>query len=383
MIIKKLICYWSPFIDNVATVKAVINSALSVNNYSNQKFESLIIDVYGEWKNHFRNDSNNLKIYSLNYIKQLFNFSSKGYFKSRLKYIIIFFCSFLSLKKFVNEIKPEFLIIHLITSLPLFLNLIFKLDTKIVLRISGKPKINIIRYYFWKIALKKVHKITFPTKESLDYFKRLEIAENYKLKLLYDPVFSIKDVNKKKKEPINNSFQKKDYFLAIGRLTKQKNFLFLAECFAELIKDYPDIKLFIIGIGEDELKIRDIIKKNHLEQNILLLGYQKNVFKFLSKAKGFILSSLWEDPGFVLIEAMVSNTLVLSSDCPNGPKEILENKNGILFKNNSKNDFLSKFKFLISLDDSEKDKIILNAKKKIKLFSIFNHYGQLEKVLEE
>ena len=323
MIKKKLICYWSPFIDNVATVKAVINSALSVNNYSNQKFESLIIDVYGEWKNHFRNDSNNLKIYSLNYIKQLFNFSSKGYFKSRLKYIIIFFCSFLSLKKFVNEIKPEFLIIHLITSLPLFLNLIFKLDTKIVLRISGKPKINIIRYYFWKIALKKVHKITFPTKESLDYFKRLEIAENYKLKLLYDPVFSIKDVNKKKKEPINNSFQKKDYFLAIGRLTKQKNFLFLAECFAELIKDYPDIKLFIIGIGEDELKIRDIIKKNHLEQNILLLGYQKNVFKFLSKAKGFILSSLWEDPGFVLIEAMVSNTLVLSSDCPNGPKEIL------------------------------------------------------------
>ena len=383
MIKKKLICYWSPFIDNVATVKAVINSALSVNNYSNQKFESLIIDVYGEWKNHFRNDSNNLKIYSLNYIKQLFNFSSKGYFKSRLKYIIIFFCSFLSLKKFVNEIKPEFLIIHLITSLPLFLNLIFKLDTKIVLRISGKPKINIIRYYFWKIALKKVHKITFPTKESLDYFKRLEIAENYKLKLLYDPVFSIKDVNKKKKETKNNSFQKKDYFLAIGRLTKQKNFLFLAECFAELIKDYPDIKLFIIGIGEDELKIRDIIKKNHLEQNILLLGYQKNVFKFLSKAKGFILSSLWEDPGFVLIEAMVSNTLVLSSDCPNGPKEILENKNGILFKNNSKNDFLSKFKFLISLDDSEKDKIILNAKKKIKLFSIFNHYGQLEKVLEE
>ena len=135
----------------------------------------------------------------MNYIKQLFYFSSKGYFKSRLKYIIIFFCSLLSLKKFVNEIKPEFLIIHLITSLPLFLNLIFKLDTKIVLRISGKPKINIIRYYFWKIALKKVHKITFPTKESLNYFKRLEIAENYKLKLLYDPVFSIKEVNKKKK----------------------------------------------------------------------------------------------------------------------------------------------------------------------------------------
>ena len=46
---KKTVCYWSPHISNVATVKAVINSALSVNRYSNQRFESLILDVFGEW----------------------------------------------------------------------------------------------------------------------------------------------------------------------------------------------------------------------------------------------------------------------------------------------------------------------------------------------
>ena len=89
-----------------------------------------------------------------------------------------------------------------------------------------------------------------------------------------------------------------------------------------------------------------------------------------------------EDPGFVLIEAMVSNTLVLSSDCPNGPKEILEKENGILFKNNSKIDFLSKFKYLINLDLIKKKKIIVNAKKKSKIFSIFCHYKQLKKILE-
>ena len=97
---KKLVCYWSPFIDNVATVKAVINSALSINKYSNQKFESIIIDVFGEWKNYFQTDFNNLKIYNLNYIKQLFSFSSNGYFKSRLKYIIIFFFRFFHSKDF-------------------------------------------------------------------------------------------------------------------------------------------------------------------------------------------------------------------------------------------------------------------------------------------
>ena len=50
MIKKKTVCYWSPFISNVATIKAVINSALSINRYSNQKYESLIIDAFGEWK---------------------------------------------------------------------------------------------------------------------------------------------------------------------------------------------------------------------------------------------------------------------------------------------------------------------------------------------
>ena len=60
---KKIVSYWSPFISEVATVKAVINSAISINKYSNQKFESLIIDVFGEWKNKFENESIGLKFH--------------------------------------------------------------------------------------------------------------------------------------------------------------------------------------------------------------------------------------------------------------------------------------------------------------------------------
>ena len=379
---KKTVCYWSPFISNVATVKAVINSALSINRYSNQKFESVIIDAFGEWKTNINNETYNLKFYSLNYITKLFKFSSEGFIKSRLKYIVIFLFSFVSLKNFLIKAKPEFLIIHLITSLPLLLNLIYKFDTKIILRISGKPQMNIFRYIFWKIALKKVYKITFPTMESLNYLKNLKLADENKFELLYDPVLIIKDINKKKKESIKNlNLKKNDYFLAIGRLTKQKNFIFLIKCFSKLVKDNSNIKLVIIGTGEENEKINRFIKANGLEQNIVLLGYQKNVFKFLKNCKAFILSSLWEDPGFVLIEAMVSDCLVLSSDCPNGPKEIIEKKNGLLFKNNSETDFIFKYKHLINLRDNEKKELIINAKKKIKNYSIFHHYKQLKKLL--
>ena len=379
---KKTVCYWSPYISNVATVKAVINSALSINRYSNQKYESLILDVFGEWKTNSNNETYDLKFYILNYIPKLFKFSSEGFIKSRLKYIVIFLFSFVSLKKFLKKVRPEFLIIHLITSLPLFLNLIFKFDTKIILRISGKPQMNMFRYLFWKVALKKVYKITFPTIESLEYLKNLKLVDENKLQLLYDPVFIIKDINQKKQETIKDfNIEKTDYYLAIGRLTKQKNFIFLSKCFSRLVKDYPDIKLIVIGEGEEKEKIDHFIRSNNLDKNIILLGYQKNVFKFLKNCRAFILSSLWEDPGFVLIEAMLSGCIVLSSDCPNGPKEILGKKNGLLFQSNSEDDFIDKFNYLINLNDSQKKILRINAKKKIRNYSIFNHYQQLKKLL--
>ena len=379
---KKIICYWSPFISNVATVKAVLNSALSINMYMEQKYESLILDVFGEWRKNIDSKIYNLKFYNLNHLPKLLNFSSEGFVRSRIKYIIIFLFSFFSLKKFLLNKKPDFLIIHLITSLPLFLNLVNKFDTKIILRISGKPQLNIIRYVFWKITLKKVYKITFPTAESLEYFKSLEIVDSQKLVLLYDPVFSVKDLVKQKNEPISEfNLKKNDYFLSIGRLTKQKNFTFLIRCFSKLVKEHKDIRLVIIGVGEEKDKINQLIISNNLENNIIFLGYQKNVFKFLKNCKAFILSSLWEDPGFVLVEAMLNDSLVLSSDCPNGPKEIVGTENGILFQSNSERDFILKFNQMIKLNDTEKKKFIVNAKKKIKIFSIFRHFKQLDRII--
>ena len=155
----------------------------------------------------------------------------------------------------------------------------------------------------------------------------------------------------------------------------------MIKCFSKLIKDHENIKLAIIGVGEEENKIKNFIKNYNLEQNVILLGYQNNVHKFLKNCKAFILSSLWEDPGFVLIEAMATNCLVLSSDCPNGPKEIIENKNGLLFKSNSEKDFILKFNQLIKLSDSKKKEFKINAKKRIKSFSIFHHFKQLQKII--
>ena len=102
--------------------------------------------------------------------------------------------------------------------------------------------------------------------------------------------------------------------------------------------------------------------------------------KFLVNAECFILTSLWEDPGFVIVEAGISNTAVISSDCPNGPNEIIGN-NGFLFKNNDLNDLLKKFEVFLNEDKEVllKKKILL--KKNLKKFTLFQHFKKMNNIL--
>ena len=146
------IFYWSPFISKVATVSSVIRSAESIVKYSKKKNINIaIIDAIGEWKNYKKLINPKIEIISLNK-KNFFEYLPKGSFvKSRFSYILIFVLTFFKLLKLINKEKPDYLITHLLTSLPIFLTLIIKSKTKIVLRISGMPKLNFIRYIFWKL----------------------------------------------------------------------------------------------------------------------------------------------------------------------------------------------------------------------------------------
>ena len=135
--------YWSPCLTKVGTVKSTLNSAISLAKYS-KDYDVTIINVFGEWSNYekYLNQNNvNLKNLTFNY----YNFLPKnGFIKSRFSYIIIFLISAFPLLFFIKSRKPDYLIIHLITSLPLFLLNLFNLQTRVILRISGFPKNDII-----------------------------------------------------------------------------------------------------------------------------------------------------------------------------------------------------------------------------------------------
>ena len=377
------IFYWSPFISKVATVSSVIRSAESIVNYSQDKVEVSLIDAMGEWQEYENKIHSKIKVIKLSN-KDYYNYLPRGgYIKSRLSYLIIFFLSFNKLKNLINERKPNFLIIHLMTSLPLFLTLFFKSKTKIILRLSGLPKLNVLRYFFWKIFSKKIYKVTCPTLGTYNNLLKKNIFDENKLCVLRDPALKLKEFAEKKFKKVENLNTKdKKYIIGIGRLTKQKNFKLLINGFSEIKKKYHEYELIIIGEGEKKNELLKLIKSYKLEKEIHLVGIKNNVYKYLRIADCFILTSLWEDPGFVLIEAGLSNTTVISSNCKNGPEEILKNgKNGYLFKNNNLKDLLDKFNEFKDEDRSEIFSKKLNLKKELKTFTFFSHFNSLKKII--
>ena len=370
----KNIYYWCPFIGNIATIKAVINSAYSLSKYSNNGFIPTIINSCGEW-DRFNSTLNDKKIIVKKF-KNIFsiNTNTSGYFKSRITYIKIFLSCFFTLKNTLKKDEPEYLIAHLITSLPIFLYLIFNFKTKLVIRVSGKVKMNILRKILWKLCKKNISLITCPTQATQNDIIKLNLVEKSKVIYLPDPIIEINEIFKQKNNNSTDIKIKKNFFVMIGRYTRQKNHLLAIRCFKELIKKNLDINLIIIGNGELKNEYLTEINYLNLENRIQLIDYQKNVSIYLSKSLGMISSSLWEDPGFVMIEAAACNTFIISSDCLNGPREFVGSDNGILFNNNNIKSLEKSILKFLGMSDYEIKKKKINAKKKSINFTKLRHF---------
>ena len=194
----------------------------------------------------------------------------------------------------------------------------------------------------------------------------------------YNEIIKLKNDNDVPKYIINQN-----YIVCIGRLTRQKKFFFFNKKFCLNEKKYKDYRLIIIGDGELKDKLISQIKKFNLREDVILIGHQRNIYKFLKYAKVFILSSLWEEVGFVMVEAASCNVNIISSDCKNGPEEFLLNgKGGFLFKNNNSESLNKAFDKFINSSEKELFQKRLVAKKQVKKFTFFPHFQNFIKVLK-
>lgn len=146
------------------------------------------------------------------------------------------------------------------------------------------------------------------------------------VKVVYNPVVSKELFVKAKEEPQLPWFASNGppVILGVGSLCKAKDFKTLLKAFA-LVRQKRDARLVILGEGEMRHELEKLANELSIEQDVMMPGVVKNPFPYISRAAVFVLSSRREGLPTVLIEALALGAPIVSTDCPSGPAEILEN----------------------------------------------------------
>lgn len=145
-----------------------------------------------------------------------------------------------------------------------------------------------------------------------------------KVSTIYNPIVDSELITKAK-APLDHPWFKKGcppVFLAVGRLTQQKDFINLIQAFALVRKQKP-ARLLILGEGECRGELERMVKALGISEDVSLPGFVENPYTYMYRAGGYVLSSRWEGLPTVLIEAVACGCPVVATDCPSGPKEIL------------------------------------------------------------
>ena len=152
------------------------------------------------------------------------------------------------------------------------------------------------------------------------------------IKTIYNPVVDSELIFQANQSLNHPWFQKgaPPVFLAVGRLTQQKDFATLIKAFA-ILRSKKVVRLMILGEGELRGELENMTKRLGISEDVAMPGFVENPYIYMKNASAFVMSSRWEGLGNVLIEAMSCGCPVVSTDCPHGPKEILAaGKYGIL-----------------------------------------------------
>ena len=208
-----------------------------------------------------------------------------------------------------------------------------------------------------------ISELIVPTKKAYDLFKEKYsvkrkihiIPTGIETERFYRENIDIKKLNVLKKK---YGIKKNDFTLIfVGRIAEEKNIPFIIDVMADLIKDYPNLKMLIIGDGPDKEKYINYSKEVSAYDKIIFTGKVDwgDIPIYYSLGSAFISASTSETQGLTIIEAMASSLPALCIDDESFSGTVVDDLNGHLFK-----------------DKKECEKIILdliNDKKKVRYLS--------------
>lgn len=228
----------------------------------------------------------------------------------------------INFKKYIKDKKPD--IIFSIMISPVFYALNYAKNIPVITSERGNPQI--VNDKDLKIRNKYLDKVSGMVYQT----KGVQVW--YKQNLNKDGVCIPNAVGNALaytfEKPCDN---RKEIIVAVGRLSKQKDYPTLIDAFSIVHDKHPTFKLFIYGDGEEKSNLIEYVKSKGLQDYVCFKGLDKNALKTVYESTCFVLSSKYEGMPNSLMEAMAVGTPCVSTNCDYGPRDLINTDvNGIL-----------------------------------------------------
>lgn len=212
-----------------------------------------------------------------------------------------------------------------------------------------------------------------------DFRKCLKIK--VPLKVIYNTNESEKIINLSR-ETVDEEFITTSAFklIGVGKLLKSKGFDRILRIVKRLIDEDYNVQLYILGIGKEEENLKQYIAENNLRNNVNLLGYQTNPYKFMAKSDLFVCASFREGFSTAATESLIVGTPVCTVDV-SGMKEMLgyNNEYGVVVSNDEESLYSAIKSFIICPEKLSYYK--RKAVQRGKSFSTKNTVSTVEKLI--
>lgn len=221
--------------------------------------------------------------------------------------------------------KPQVVLVGLSTALPFFARAISRANARIVVTVQGLPRRSWTRRHVWGTLYPRAASVVAPTQSVARETAQVSGLAERAIQVIPNPVLD-SSFAYQASDPVDHPWfgEGPPIVLGVGRLTRQKGFDYLIPAF-DLVRQQTAARLVILGDGEDRQALQQLVRRLNLDEVVDLPGYVQNPYAYMSRAAVFVLSSRWEGPGHVLVEALAAGAPVVSTDCPFGPRDVLLN----------------------------------------------------------
>ena len=183
----------------------------------------------------------------------------------------------------------------------------------------GKVFLRLIRWSYFRASA--VVSVSEGVRHDLIQFLGLE---EHKVNTIYNPIIDARLTKMGTEVPKHHWFESRQVpvILAVGRLSVEKDYPTLIRAF-HLVRQQRIARLLILGEGEEKIRLKSLVNELSLSQDVEFTGFVANPFAFMKQASCYVISSNFEGFGNVIVEALAMGCCVVSTDCPAGPREIL------------------------------------------------------------